>query len=954
MEAAGHLRLDGQVRSGSYDHVFFKRGLMSRSEPEPETRKRPGLRASEPALRAFVSSRMRPELQPARDEVVRVLDRGPFMTAWAFEFTPPSAEVVDEAYLRHVREANFVIWIADQEVTDPVKKEVREALSSHRRLIIIRFGPEPRQAAVEELVGEIGNRAKWGAASDVRELREALELAMGDEITRALRDEPGMGRVARLSELARASTARCAARWQAVGLSRAHALALADDPAEGAVGADLLPRPDQPVIFLVAELGAGKSIAAERAHQAALAALRERTDVPVASYLTATEALPGLEQAVLARAQGLGEPRSQGAAVVVDGLDELGIEGAENLLHQARVLVGTWPSSTVLLTSRPLTALAGEERRELPELDEAGRTRCLELALGREVTSGEMASLPQPVRASLGRPLFALLTGLWLRERSGSPRAGVDLLALLGERAARTVGAERAVLERLAVLSVQRDLGAVPPAEVGCSSQVGALEASGMVVRRAGGIVFALPALAQWFAAEALLADVIGVADLLEAPEDLDLWRYPVALALASASFSRAESLMRPLLAVEPGFALIVVDTALAQADVEGSVPPPWREAARQVRTTLQALVDGLGPVSKLIADVDDAGQILPLAASTTDRHFLAAFWRGAEPRPEIFPLPPGFNIFEAGWDWGSIRSATCGTTAAWAWRWSLDDLRQDLERLLRDRALPIPGTGPLADEEVWACALDLTDRPPLVCSELPLTDVLERLERMVEETGPHDVLVYQHVGRRGHEVGRIVDRLCALRDRGDTVLRAPLPVADRPMGGGYTSDFYSPERLVAVGEAMYRQAIEAYCSIVDRWFPTLARRLEHRVLLPARVVGFIDPDHEHRTGRGPRMSGYLEPLAAGEQSAVCMRVAREFDRSLAQGVYARQRAARPEAARWISGTIGGMAFEVGHRYPVSEVVYRWLAGDLVRLRMLGRNLVGGGSRTGVVPWDTV
>lgn len=318
-----------------------------------------------------------------------------------------------------------------------------------------------------------------------------------------------------------------------------------------------------------------------------------------------------------------------------------------------------------------------------------------------------------------------------------------------------------------------------------------------MVVRRAGGIVFALPALAQWFAAEALLGDVIGAADLLEAPEDLDLWRYPLALALASASFPRAESLMRPLLTVEPGFALVVVDTALAQADVEGSVPPPWREAARQVRTSLQALVDGLGPVSKLIADVDDAGQVLPLAASTTDRHFLAAFWRAAEPRPEIFPLPPGFNIFDAGWDWGSIRSATCGTTAAWAWRWSLDDLRQDLERLLRDRALPIPRTGPLADEEVWACALDLMDRPPLVCSELPLTDVLERLERMVEERGPQDVLVYQHVGRRGHEVGPVVDHLRTLRDRGETVLRAPLPVADRPMGGGYTSDFYSPERLV-------------------------------------------------------------------------------------------------------------------------------------------------------------
>ena len=52
--------------------------------------------------------------------------------------------------------------------------------------------------------------------------------------------------------------------------------------------------------------------------------------------------------------------------------------------------------------------------------------------------------------------------------------------------------------------------------------------------------------------------------------------------------------------------------------------------------------------------------------------------------------------------------------------------------------------------------------------------------------------------------------------------------------------------------------------------------------------------------------------------------------------VWRQQQAARPLAARWLSGTVGGMSFDVGGKNPIADVVYQWLAHDLQRLGLTG------------------
>ena len=126
------------------------------------TRSLPPIQAGERPIKAFVSSVMRPEFQKVRNETVRALDEIPLITRWAFEYTPGSSEPVDKGYLRHVQDADFVVWLVTAPTTQPVSDEVKEAIAAGRRLWIVIVEPRDQwSGATKSLVDHARDHAKW-------------------------------------------------------------------------------------------------------------------------------------------------------------------------------------------------------------------------------------------------------------------------------------------------------------------------------------------------------------------------------------------------------------------------------------------------------------------------------------------------------------------------------------------------------------------------------------------------------------------------------------------------------------------------------------------------------------------------------------------------------------------------------------------------------------------------
>lgn len=815
----------------------------------------------------------------------------------------------------------------------------QELRLSDRRGLDAAVGGPTRVYHLERLVALLDQPSMYGVRKQFLDIEPPVpgELEAGE----------------RLAELVRASVARCAARWVAVGLRTDEAQALATDPAVGAPADALLPDAGSPVVVWTASMGSGKSIAGDRVHQRDLESAARSPGAPVPVFIAAVAATPVLEQAVKDAAEEVGDPRRYGARVVVDGVDEIGYHAAEGLLTQARVLAGTWPDTTVLLTSRPVPVLVeAAEHRPLPALDPEASRLCVEIGASAQVHDMVINGLAESIKATLGQPMFALLTGVWLRERRAAPRAPIDLLSMLGERATRELAVDERILRHLAVASVSRELGAVPSAEVIGGTDVGALLATGMVAERAGGLVFALPAIAQWFAARALLVGEKTTIELLEAPEDLELWRYPLGLAVALGSADRVDAMLAPLVERQVGFALRVLDAAFGHAMVGGGEAPPWREAGRRIRQAQQRLADGLGPAAPLIADTDAAGRVPPIAVASGGDGVTVAFYRGDEHREDVFAFPADFDLLTAKAEWGTVRATRVGPGATWAWAWAFSGARSRLNSALKHRGFPIPPNGPLAHEEAFACALTLANRNILTATALDIDPLLESIDEMLAPAGLRELVVLRNAAHPDHDLRGVKAYLQRLREDGTTRIASPLPPPDRS-GGGWIGGFYSDERLIEVGTALYEQALIAYRSVVERWLPTLSSQLEHYVLLPVRVHGFITngSEGEHVFGAIPMMSGYLEALSERSNDEVEMCLG-GFDWQRYDHVYGQHRAARPAAARWLSGSIGGMSFEVGDRYPIADVVYSWLTHDLARLT-LASTLAARGSSDALVRWDT-
>lgn len=912
-----------------------------------QRRARPVLRGSERELKAFLSSVMRGELNEARQAVVDVLDSAPFLVPWAFEYTPASSEPADDTYLRHVRDADMVIWLASAEVTQPVINEVREELATERpRLIIIRYGTEPRSDECQSLLDEVGLRAKYADATDLDELPWVLQLTLGDEIIRALRGIPDMGRLALIQQLGQASRGRCVRRWQAPGLPRGEAVALADDPAIGALPSDCVPSEQTPVIVVSCQMGAGKSLGAERHLQTAIDRTLTDGGAPVPVWLTATQARGGLLAAATAACEGIGDPRMQGAAMVVDGLDEAGVEIAEQLLGEARELTLTWPHTTVLLTSRPVPSFDRvEECRDVPELDDTTSKAIIDIGADAEVPPGAVQSLPDDVRRSLGRPLFALLYGLRRRENpaAAAPQSRGELLAFLGGRAAARAGADaQQVLRTLAVKSVGRELGPIAEQEIGAPSEVEALLTSGLVARRAGGIAPGLPAIAQWFAAQALLLGEVDVEQLLAAPDDIDLWLYPLAIAVATGSHEQGTAILEPLMRTLPGFAFMVMGEALATAGFDEVVAPPWREAGEQMRAAMQAIADGLGDLGPLALPLDEHGIVVPLAISTGGSRVSYAIWEGEEQRDPVHAIPhetsefdrvPGYNVSGGG---------EIGRGSSWAWRWARDRLRHRLHQLFDHKLLPACPDGVIAEERAWLIASTLAGRGGLFVEPIELAPVVERLDAIIaraREVDPMVDVAMIRIGTENVDAARIRDLLGAAYER-NPFLSPPHPGPNqRPAGPGssFVGALYSDDRLIEHVTSVYEKAILAYEELIAAAFTALRERLVHHVTFPARYVGFVTPNRGPEAGAAvglPVLSGYFEPLPRGEASRVDIELSdqgwrRGFNRELMEEL----RRLRPEAVRWITAWSGSGVLALSGRTPSTNLAYEWLWQDLVHTR---------------------
>ncbi|HSH77107.1 MAG TPA: hypothetical protein VLA19_01090 [Herpetosiphonaceae bacterium] len=857
------------------------------------------------------------------------------------------------SFFRHefVRDAFYQSFYKnDPSILEKEAEEIVQWNEETGKLGSIDYDPRREFADFTQVFNEVVRRTRTPAeviqdnklAAVHSDIQTSAEVIIGHLAKYTASDSPRTNtkqqRLDRLEELDRRSKARCEALWLGAGVPPHLASSLATSTI-GVPAPNLQATIQQPLRLLIGDVGAGKSLIAERLFQTALARAHEKISAPVPIIFDAQQVQASLEEVVHQAAVELGDPRNQGATIVIDGLDKLGVGPAERLLREAHVLVRTWSSTTVVITSRPSTNLVADElAAKIPLLSETEAFQLISMFARRIVRQvGEGESWPRSIQDAVRRPLFAVLMGMYLRHEDSirSPRSTGELLDSLIERSLGQSEADRIstdqLLLRLAVHCIDCG-GSIRTADVASRTERQILLASRLVIEERKVLRFALPILAEWFAAQSLAMGRPTPAQLISDSNRLERWRSPLAVFIGTASHDQVSQFLTPIAEYNPGFAAGLVNENLAPWGFDTVSSPPLFESGQQLRTAMQAWVNGLGPLAELIAPVRQDGTLQSLGVRVSERSLVTGWHFGEEDAPNVVELLPGVHITGGvlRHDWPRLQSAGPGRQSAWAWRWTLEELVAALSDRLQQRALPV-NEGPLLDEEMWYAARAITDRRSVNPGPISLVEMGNRLAQLSNE---HTVYILNGIRVDQARLKRLRLYVKRLSDAGVMELCDPWPTFDPTPSGGSFWEAYTHEHLLTRVAAIYAGACDGYQQLVEHWFPKFSSRLQTAVTFPAELVGIVVPQRKDQPmWVGPTISWYWEPLPRGSNTIVKLRLGeRHFDEGPLHTAYERLCMLRPEAASWIGATMRQETlYEYGQK-PATKLVYKWLWEDLQRV----------------------
>ncbi|HVC94726.1 MAG TPA: hypothetical protein VND64_13585 [Pirellulales bacterium] len=845
-----------------------------------------------------------------------------------------------------------------------------------------RLRPIVREIIVDALSNRLGSLSTEGTTFSRADFDKMLRkwvneilLQSGCESASAPSSEQ---RLHRLEQLLANSHGRRVARWQAAGLSREIAISLSENEAVGGLPDEAIPNEKSPLRLVVAPLGAGKSLAAERFFESCVRLAMQSVSSPVPVFIEALRVQNSLEDAIRAAADVVGEPTANGAYLVLDGLDDLSSRAAQRLLSEARAIVNSWPGSRAILTGRSMRCWDGvEERITLPQLDEATSLQLVALSSSWSASELERASWSwsRGLKETIRTPLFAILLGKSLKYSQESERfSRAGLIAHLVERAIGNAvpnsDSIKQVCRTLATECLDRS-GAVPVCELEPRNTIEQLLPTGLVVESGGFVTFALPVLTQWFAAQAIAEGDVSVESFWNYPGRIDRWRSAIAIIVGTASAEIVERILAPIAHRDPGFLLIVVDEATAHWSLDtGATPPNAVEAARRIRSAMQACVNGIGKLAAVITPINpQTGHLLP-TATRTEGEWLIAGWslkagdgENASLPPEIGPpgpwkagdkvLPGHEQMSQFSYGlvqpyWIDVRGARPGCQSAWAWRWIVEHLQTKLKNRMKPGSIFDICAPPLVAEAAWHSAIELLKLGWLHSEPIPLKLVRAELPLSAQELESRSQAFQRTVVKRGWkdvDVTMLVLECARLEALGATELVSPLPLADRTEQECQKASFpwqrFSEARTFERIRALCERAVAGYGEIVGEWFAPMAGRLDRAATLPARLLVNVDMK-EGQTGATsfPILTIRWEPLPKNATTQVVLQPGIFEFGALDPEALSRLREQlghlRPEFVESLAVLITHAAsHDMFSDFAIRTLVYKWLVDDLRRINWI-------------------
>lgn len=730
----------------------------------------------------------------------------------------------------------------------------------------------------------------------------------------------------KLKEMLNESKGRCIANWMAVGVTNEIALSLYEDDA---IGFPLPNLESRKISILLGDFGVGKTLTIERLIQGNILSAIQNEKAPIPIYIRAYEIMGNLQNIIMEKSRDLGDVKNIGAIVIIEKIDESGVNEAYEIIKQAREITISWESVSFVIPTRPITndIFLVEEIIRIRGLTNGQIIELVKKITNQEISQGNIERLPQPIKDAIKRPLFALLWGNYIKSNKGQdPKSIGELLSFLVEQAIhisnRNQEESYQLLELLAVKIINCGGEYIDFREIGTARQIDKLLKSRLIEKWGNNIGFPIPIFTQWFAAYGLARGLENFSTIIDDQNQLEKWRYSLAIFLSSFPFELSFPLFSKIVLQDPGFAAIIIKDSVSSFVInENEVQINIHDCIERVKLTMQVWCEGIGLLSRFIGPINQSGKIEKLCVYIDQKIIKIGWFEDIDSGPDIaLTNLSDFQHFVVEKKPHGLNIPVNPSQPCWSWFWCLNYLKSNLKEKMNSKKF-ILKDGWVFKEKMWRTAknyLRLGDiyEKPIMISELK--------KILINRNNP--------VNANPNSVFSLLLEYIEKLETQNLSEFGPLwPTADiQNLENGYIWSPFTDSQIVNRTQAIFSATLEEYLLMVNSYFNCLKNRMWYILAMPARVNGniyFVDSNFAKHM---PCIEWFFDPLPYGSSTAIEINLGnKERDPKMLGSMYEKFVNMRPQYKSWISYKMHSSVLEVFTGDPLTNLVYDWIESDL-------------------------
>lgn len=607
--------------------------------------------------------------------------------------------------------------------------------------------------------------------------------------------------------------------------------------------------------------------------------------------------------------------------LLIDGLDEVDIRSAAQLIEDIDILAASHSQSKIVVGSRPLYAILDSKKTfKITPLVTENRNALYDIIAGDSSSKYAFHHLEPQIDNLLSRPFFCIIFALFKSEPKSWAKTEMDLVSAFIKRTLQKFENQSELFSDLCAIaakSMDKNLGDIHISEIQLTGTLDDLLKTGFISLADDYLSFSLLIIGQWMAAEAIRRNIVQISSITDDRSTASRWLYALSILFSQMSFEESLEYFSQIALTMPDIAARIIRNGIRFGSLR-SVPTA-NKCGKMLQQCMQIWVDAIGPLAPYIAPIEN-GHLLPLGINIEDGQMITYAWLKKPSDECVIPMSQNELMQTPG-----CTAEDIPAQATWPWILTLDALSDRLEYAIHHRSIIVEHTQ-LCAEHVWSAALQMAGKGSAYEGEISL-ESCEKYRRYIGKP-----LQIETVPVQTDLFFKIVDEHLS---NGILKISPPFPLSDRPQvpGGDWTA--YSRERYLEKIQFIYSSAFTEYSILVDAIFSSFKKGLSISQLSPCILIGKLK--FEENSEHAPSFTWYFKALPHNNQNSTDIQLTEASVSllTLINPLVEHNSSLRPELVGSDITSITNQTLYALSATPVTDIVYKWLNSELTAIGWL-------------------